>query len=117
MSYFQEQGLGVLLEKLEAQGSLDLFTDTKRGCSVPDMVEFYTNCVVTNVMVTSTVNDHDLRFDAKKLGELLVMSSEGFDVYVGKDKSILVEERLLELTQTLAQKPHLTVFRSVRKGK
>jgi len=44
VSYFQEQGLGVFLEKLEAQGWLDLFIHTKRGCSVPDLAEFYANC-------------------------------------------------------------------------
>jgi len=82
VSYFQEQGLGVFLEKLEAQGWLDLFTDTKRGCLVPDLVELYVNCIVTDGVVTNTVNDHDLGFDAKKLGELLGVSSEGFDAYV-----------------------------------
>jgi len=82
VSYFQEQGLGVFLEKLEAQGWLDLFTDTKRGYSVPDLAEFYANCVVINGVVTSIVNDHDLRFDAKKLGELLGVPSKGFNVYV-----------------------------------
>jgi len=44
--YFQEQGLGVFLEKLEAQGWLDLFIDTKKGCLVPDLAEFYASCVV-----------------------------------------------------------------------
>jgi len=48
VSYFQEQGLGVILEKLEAQGWLDLFTYTKKGWSVSDLAEFYANCVVTN---------------------------------------------------------------------
>jgi len=72
----------VFLEKLEAQGWLDLFTDTKKGCSVPDSAEFYANYIVTNGVLTSTVNDHDLRLDAKKLGELLRVSSIGFDVYV-----------------------------------
>jgi len=94
VSYFQEQGLGVFLEKLEAQGWLDLFTDTKRGCSVPNLAEFYANCVVINGVVTSTVNDHNLRFDVKKLGGLLGVSSEGFDVCVQEDKSIIGEERL-----------------------
>jgi len=61
----------VFSEKLESQGWLDLFTDIKRGCSIPDLVEFYTNCVITNRVVTSTINNHDLRFDAKKVGELL----------------------------------------------
>jgi len=116
VSYFQEQRLGVFLEKLEAQGWLDLFTDTKRGCSVPDLADFYANYVVTNRVVTSPVNDHNLWFDAKKLGELLGVSSEGFDVYVQEDKSVLGKEQLLELTQKLAQKSHLTVSWSVRKG-
>jgi len=32
--------------------------------------------------VPSIVNGDKVRFDAKKLGELLEVSSEGFDVYV-----------------------------------
>jgi len=108
IAYFQAQGLGVFLEKLEAQGWLDLFTNTYRGCSVPDLAEFYANCVVTNGVVTSTFNGHKLRFDASKLGELLGVPSEGFDVYVREDKSILGDERLLELTRKLAQKPNLS---------
>ena len=46
--YFQEQGLGVFLEKLKAQGWLDLFTNTKPGYSVPELAEFYANCVITS---------------------------------------------------------------------
>ena len=38
----------MFLEKLEAQGWLDLFIDTKKGCSVLDLAEFYVNYVVTN---------------------------------------------------------------------
>ena len=38
--------------------------------------------------MTSTVNGHKIRFDASDLGELLGVSSEGFDVYVRKDKSL-----------------------------
>jgi len=66
--------------------------------------------------MTSTVNDHNLRFDAKKLGEMLGVPSNGFDVYVREDKSVLGDERLLELTYKLAPKPHLTESRSVQKG-
>jgi len=72
----------VFSEKLEVQRWLDLFTDTKRGCLVLDLAEFYANCVVTNGVVTSIVNDHDLLFDGEKLGELLGVSSKGFDEYV-----------------------------------
>jgi len=92
-----------------------LFTDTKRGCSVPDLAEFYANCVVTNGVVTSTVNGEEVRFDVRELGELLGVSSKGFDVYVREDKTVLDNERLMELTHRLAQKPHLAVSRSVRK--
>ena len=107
----------MLLEKLDAQGWLDLFTKTKRGCSVLDLTEFYANCVVISEVVSSTVNGHELCLDANDLGELLGVSSEDFDVYIHEDKSVFSDERLLELTQRLVQKPHLTEFRSVRKGK
>ena len=66
--------------------------------------------------MTSRVNDHDLWFDAKKLGEMLGVPSDGFDVYVREDKSVLGDERFLKLTYKLALKPHLTESRSVRKG-
>ena len=63
--------------------------------------------------MTSTVNDHDLQFDATKLREMLGVPSDDFDVYVREDKSVLGDERLLELSCKLAPKPHLTVSRSV----
>jgi len=53
-------------------------------------------------VVISIVNGYKLRFDASHLGELLGVSSEGFDVYVFENKSTLGDERLLELTQRLA---------------
>ena len=77
---------------------MDLFTNTKRGCSVPDLAEFYANCIVTNEVVASIVKGHKLRFDTRDWGEMLGVSSEGFDVYVQEDKSVLGEEWLLELT-------------------
>jgi len=40
VDYFKEQGLR-LLDKLQAQGWLELFTNTHRGCSVLDLAEFY----------------------------------------------------------------------------
>ena len=43
VDYFKEQGLGLLLDKLQAQGWLKLFTNTHRGCSVPDLVEVFAN--------------------------------------------------------------------------
>jgi len=41
VAYFQEQGLAVFLDKLKAQGWLDLFTNTHMGCSVAELAEFY----------------------------------------------------------------------------
>jgi len=69
------------------------------------------------IVLSSTGNGHEVRFDVRELGELLGVSSKGFDVYVCEDKSVLNDERLLKLTQRLTQKPHLTVSRYVRKGK
>jgi len=82
VDYFKEQGFGLFLDKLEAQGWLGLFTNTHIGCSVPDLADFYANCVVTKGGVTSTVNGHDLRFNAKELGEILGVPVKGFDAYV-----------------------------------
>jgi len=68
------------------------------------------------IVLSSTGNGHEVRFDARELGELVGVSSKGFDVYVYEDKSVLGDEQLLELAHRLAQKLHLTVSRSVRKG-
>jgi len=73
------------LEKLRAQGSLDLFTNTQLKCSVSNLAEFYANCKFTNGVVTSEVNGKKLRFDAKKLGEILGLPAVSFDVYVRED--------------------------------
>jgi len=107
MDYFKEQGLGLFLQKLEIQGWLKLFTNTLRGCSIPDLAEFYANCVATKGMVTSIVNGHDLSFNAKQLGEILDVLVAGFDVYVCEDKSVLGAERLLQLNQKLSQQTSL----------
>jgi len=87
---------------------LELFTNTQNGCSVPLLAEFYAYCVVTNGVVTSTVGGHRLRFDAADLGKMLGVPANGFAVYVREDKTMLGEERLLELTQRLAQDPTIT---------
>ena len=51
VAYFQEQGMKIFLDKLRAQAWLALFTNTQLGCSIPDLAEFYANCVVTQGMV------------------------------------------------------------------
>ena len=93
----------MFLDKLRAQGWLELFTNTRLGCSVSDLAEFYANCSVTQGVVTSEVNERKIRFDAKKLGNILGVPSTGFDIYVREDKSVLGNARLLELSQKLSQ--------------
>ena len=66
------------------------------------MAEFYANCVVTSGLVISSVNGHELCFDADNLRDWLGVPSKGFDVYVREDKCVVGDERLLELTQKLA---------------
>ena len=95
----------MFLEILRVQGWLDLFTNTQRGCSIPELAEFYANCVVTNGVVTSTIGGYRIRFDVADLGEMFGVPSDGFDVYVHEDKNVLGEERLLEVTRNLAQNP------------
>jgi len=51
VQYFEEQGLGVFLEKLRAQGWLELFTNTQLGCSVLDLTKFYAKYSITQVVV------------------------------------------------------------------
>jgi len=114
--YFQEQGLEVFLEKLRAQGWLSLFTNTQMGCSVPELAEFYANCVITDGVVISKVNGKEVRFDAQKLGEILGVPSTGFDLYVRGDKSVFGAARLLELAQKLSQQTGLQTPKSVKKG-
>ena len=52
--------------------------------------------------MTSEINGKKLRFDAKKLGEILGIPAVGFDVYVCEDKSVLGTAWLLKLAQKLS---------------
>jgi len=101
VQYFEEQALGVFLEKFRAQGWLELFTNTHLGCSVPELAEFYANCSVTKGVVISEVGGKKIQFDAPKLGEILGVPAIGFDVYVREVKTVLGQARLLELSQKL----------------
>jgi len=62
------------------------------------------------------VNGKRLRFDAKKLGEILGVSAIGFDIYVQEDKSVPGNARLLELSQKLSQQIGLKTPQTVKKG-
>jgi len=70
------------------------FINSTRGCSVPELAEFYDN-------------DFD---------ELLGVSAEGFDVYVRENKHVFDAEWLLALTQRLPHKRNLIELRSLQKG-
>ena len=116
IQFFEEQGLGVFLNKLRVQGWLELFANTHQGCSVAELAEFYANCSVTNGVVTSAVNEWHFSFDAATLGEILGVPSRGFDVYVREDKTALDPARLLEISRRVSQKPGLRTPSSVKKG-
>jgi len=64
VQYFEEQGMGMFLEKLRAQCWLELFTNTQLGCSVSDLAEFYANYSITQGVVKSEVNGKKVCFDA-----------------------------------------------------
>ena len=67
MSYFQEQGLEVFLDKLKAQGWFELFSNTQMGCSQPEVAEFYANVSVSEGVLSSTVNGVLIEVDARSL--------------------------------------------------
>ena len=98
VQYFEEYGLGVFLEKLRAQGWLELFTNTQLGCSILELAGFYANCSVTKGVVISEVGGKKIRFHAPKLGDILGVLATGLDVYVCEDKAVLSQARLLELS-------------------
>jgi len=106
----------VFLDKLRVQGWLELFAVTQLGCYVPDLVEFYAHCSVTDGVVTSEVNGTKRRFDAKELGEILGVPTSGFDLYVREDKSVLGYDMLLELAQKFSPQPWPQTPQSVKKG-
>jgi len=105
----------VFLDKLQAEGWLDLFANNQIGCSVLDLVDFYANYEVTSGVVTSVVNGKRIKFNATSLGEILRILAEGFSMYVREDKSVLGAARFLELAQKLSQKPSLKAPRSIKK--
>ena len=116
VQYFQDQGLEVFLNKLKAQGWLDLFTNTQLVCSPPDLAEFYANVTLHGEVITSTVNGVLVEVNAQALGVILGVPSTSFDLYLKEDRSLLSRERLVELSRRLSQQPGLTSPQSVKKG-
>ena len=106
----------MFLEKLRAQGWIELFGNAKMGCSSPDLAEFYANCSVTQGVVTSVVGGTQIRFDAVRLGEILGVPTVGCTDYVREDKSVLDQAQLLDMARRLGQQPDLTKPKSLRKG-
>jgi len=99
VSYFQEQGLEVFLDKLKAQGWFELFTNTQLRCSQPNVAEFYANVSLSEGVLSSTVNRVFIEVDAQALGVILGVPTTGIDLYVREDKSLLGKAKLLELAQ------------------
>jgi len=65
---------------------------------VPDLAKLYANCFITQGVVKSEVNGKKMRFDARKLGEILGIPATRSDIYVREDKTVLGNIRLLELS-------------------
>ena len=78
-SYFHDQGLGVFLEKLRAQGWFELFANTQLGCSQPDIAEFYANVSLHGEVISSTVNGVLIEVNAQALGVILGVPAMGFE--------------------------------------
>ena len=64
------------MDKLRAQGWLELFTNTELGCSVSDLAEFYAICSITQGVVKSEVNRKKMCF--KEVGRDTWCSSYWF---------------------------------------
>jgi len=73
------------LDKLRAQGWLELFTNTQLGCSQSDPAEVYANVIVTKGRMTSIVNGVLIEVDTRALGEILSVRAKGFDLYIRED--------------------------------
>ena len=54
----------MFLDKLMAQVWFELFTNTRLGCSQPDVAEFYANVSVSGGVLSSTVNGVLIEVDA-----------------------------------------------------
>jgi len=79
------------------------------------LAEFYANVIVSEGMMTSTVNEVLIEVDARALGVILGVPAMGFDLYVQEDKSLLGKAKLLELAQRLSQQPGLKHPQAVKK--
>jgi hypothetical protein len=115
VSYFQEQGLEVFLEKLRAQGWFELFTNTQLGCSQPDIVEFYANVTLADGVLCSTVNGVVIEVDAQALGVILGVPNTGFDSYIRENKALISRERMVDLARHLGQQPGLRSPQFIKK--
>ena len=65
---------------------------------MPDLAKLYANCFITQGVVKSEVNGKKMRFDARKLGEILGIPATRFDICARENKTVLENARLLELS-------------------
>jgi len=77
----EEEGMILLLEKLEIQGWKDMVLQLDGRLARNEIVEFMANAEVKEGRVTSLVKGVQISFDAKELGEILGIPSEGYDDY------------------------------------
>jgi len=62
------------------------------------------------------VNGVLIEVGASALGDILGVSTKGFDLYVWEDKSLLGKEKLLELAKWLSQQSGLKHPQAMKKG-
>jgi len=79
----------VFLDKLQAQGWLDLFVNSQMGCFVPDLTDFDANYEVTSGVVTIVVNGKRIKFNASSLSEILSTPPRGLVCMSGRTKLCL----------------------------
>ncbi|XP_070056519.1 protein pxr1-like [Nicotiana tomentosiformis] len=77
----EEEGMILLLEKLEVQGWKDMVLQLDGRLDRNKIVKFMANVEVKEGTVTSLVKGVQISFDAKELGEILGIPYEGYDYY------------------------------------
>ncbi|XP_070041206.1 uncharacterized protein [Nicotiana tomentosiformis] len=74
LSDLEEEGMVLLLEKLEIQDWTDVVLQLEGRLARAEIMEFFANCEITNGRVNSEVKGVKVSFDDEELGEILVQT-------------------------------------------
>ncbi|XP_070003451.1 uncharacterized protein [Nicotiana sylvestris] len=106
-----------LVDALAAQGWKDMVLQMDGRLARNELIEFMANVVVKDGVVSSLVKGVQVQFDAKELGEILDIPSEGFDDYTRKSKvRTLVQEYTTKDTEIARLKAHVVKVETERDG-